>query len=140
MKHIEAEIDSIADFGGMPKAKSGGIVLKKVLEAESGSKGSKKTADKGVAEALKDIEEATNEDSPKKDAAKNIADFADKVKDAAKELPGNSKKVAKIASEGMEEIKEAVTPKKKPAAAAPKPAPAPASDSKEDTSEISQLM
>ena len=125
LKKLEAEILSIADFSGLSKAKTGGKAIKSVIDAECGSK----TANKKVVAALKNIGEvadSSNEEVVKVETPKTPTDAI--------------KKMGETAVKNMEKLKEVVspTPKKK---AAPKPAaPAAPEPSKEDTSEISQLM
>ena len=124
LNRLEAEITSIADFSGMPKAKIGEKAIKSVIDAECGSK----NANKKVVEALKNIGDAvktadlTNEEPAKVETPKT---------------PGDAiKKMGETAVKNMEKLKEVVSPTKKPV----EPKPATPEPSKEDTSEISQLM
>ena len=102
LKRLEAEVASIADFSGMPKAKIGAKAISSVLDAECDSK----NANKVVKEALKGIGEAAKSgDTSKAERPKTAVEAIKKMGDAAKE--------------SAEKIKKAVEPKKKPAVPAP---------------------
>ena len=55
LKSLEREITSIADFSGMPRAKTGGLAISKVLDAVTSSK----TKSSSVVDALKNIREVS---------------------------------------------------------------------------------
>ena len=56
LKSLEREITSIADFSGMPRAKTGGLGISKVLDAVTSSKTKSSSS---VVDALKNIREAS---------------------------------------------------------------------------------
>ena len=109
LKRLEAEVSSIADFSGMPKAKIGEKAISSVLDAECGSK----NANKKVVDALKNIG----------DAAKT----ADLIKEEPAKFetpktPGDAiKNMGAKAVKNMEKLKKVVSPTKKQAAV-PEPA------------------
>ena len=127
LKRLEAEVSSIADFSGMPKAKIGEKAISSVIDAECGSK----NANKKVVDALKNIGEAVKSTDLSKEEPAKVE---------TPKTPGDAiKKMGETAVKNMEKLKEVVSPTKKPAEPA-EPKPAAPEPSKEDTSEISQLM